>query len=112
MSAVAMVGDTASAWQPVAGDRERTAEAWREVVAVGLLFQPRRRQPPAPTPDAGAGDPPADRLAVFRLALEASIVGDTSRFGDYFTEDLTFTSPHLAMSSRDSALRSPTTSPS
>ena len=73
---------------------------------MGLLFQPRRRDQPAAAPGAAAGEPLGDRLVVFRLALEASIIGDTSRFGDYFTEDLTFTSPHLAVSSRESAQRS------
>ena len=73
---------------------------------MGLLFQPRRRDP-APSPPGGAGGAPlTDRLVVLRLALEASVIGDTSRFGDYFTEDLTFTSPHLALTSREAAQRS------
>jgi ketosteroid isomerase-like protein len=76
------------------------------VVAVGFLFQPRRRDPVPPATAASGGTPLTDRLVVFRLALEASVIGDTSRFGDYFTEDLTFTSPHLAVTSRESAQRS------
>ena len=73
---------------------------------VGLLFQPRRR--PANTraveavPDV---DVPGDRRHVFQLALEATMLGDTSRFADYFTDDLRLTSPHVEVTTRDAAQR-------
>jgi hypothetical protein len=36
---------------------------------------------------------------VFRAALEAVVLGDASRFGELFTDDVVFTSPHLTVES-------------
>jgi ketosteroid isomerase-like protein len=69
---------------------------------MGLLFQPRRAvaggMVEVATPAPGA--PILDRGLVFRAALEAVVLGDTSRFLELFTDDLTFNSPHLAATSR------------
>ncbi len=73
---------------------------------MGFLFQPRRRDDVSASAEVGHGPPLTDRLVVFRLALEASVIGDTSRFGDFFTEDLRFIGPHLAVTSREAAQRS------
>jgi len=50
----------------------------------------------APTPH---GDLPFDRPLAFLAALEAVVLGDASRFGELFTEDVTFCSPHLTLES-------------
>jgi ketosteroid isomerase-like protein len=76
-------------------------------VVVSLLFQPRRpRGANAPTSAAATAPRILDRGQVLVLALEAAVRGDTSLFVDYFTHDVTFTGPHLALSSRASAQRS------
>jgi ketosteroid isomerase-like protein len=78
-------------------DRQR----W-EVNGVGLLFQP-RRMPPEPPPAPRTSLPAeelVDRTLVFGAALEAVLLGDASRFDDLFTDDVAFTSPHLAVTSR------------
>ncbi len=74
---------------------------------MGLLFQPRRTsaEPLAGDTSVRAGRP-TDRRAVFRLALEAVVIGDTSRFADLFTEDVVFTTPHASLHSRDAVQRS------
>jgi hypothetical protein len=78
---------------------------------VGLLFQPRRSENhlrhTAPPPQ---DDVAFDRGVVFLAALEAVVLGDGSRFGDVFTDDVVFSSPHLMVESLDAvqhALGSP-----
>jgi ketosteroid isomerase-like protein len=63
---------------------------------VGLLFQPRRvvdrtRPVVAPAPHTA----PFDRGVVFLAALEAVMLGDCSRFGELFTDDVVLAGPHL-----------------
>jgi ketosteroid isomerase-like protein len=68
---------------------------------MGLLFQPRRMPtevPPAPATSVSAEDV-LDRTLVFGAALEAVLLGDASRFNDMFTDDITFVSPHLLVTS-------------
>lgn len=71
---------------------------------MGLLFQPRRTKPDAAARQIGPpGDDAAlDHETVFRAALEAVVLGDASHFANLFTDDVTFTSPHLALTSRAS----------
>jgi hypothetical protein len=77
---------------------------------VGLLFQPRwscdlHRHAAAPSCDV-----PTDRGTIFLAALEAVVLGDTSRFAELFTDDVAFSSPHLLVESLPSvqhALGSP-----
>jgi hypothetical protein len=40
-----------------------------------------------------------DRCDVFLAALEAVVLGDASRFGELFTDDVVFCSPHLVAES-------------
>lgn len=67
---------------------------------MGLLFQPRwsaeRPRHGAPRPYREA---PFDRGTVLLGALEAVVLGDGSRFGDLFTDDVGFSSPHLVVGS-------------
>jgi ketosteroid isomerase-like protein len=67
---------------------------------VGLLFQPQRSADRAdalaPSP---RGEVPLDRHRLFLAALEAVVLGDASRFGDLFTDDVVFSSPHLTLQS-------------
>jgi len=69
-------------------------------VRMGLLFQPQRSASRsdrfAPT---SPGDVPLDRRRLFMAALEAVVLGDASRFGDLFTDDVVFSSPHLTLES-------------
>jgi len=70
---------------------------------VALLFQPRRALTARRVADNAApqrGDRPADRGVVLRAALEAVVLADASHFRDLFTDDVTFTSPHLAVTSQ------------
>ncbi len=70
---------------------------------MGLLFQPRRVVlQAAHHPWRGDDNEPSDRTLVFRAAFEAVVVGDASRFDEFFTPDVAFTSPHLAVTSRQS----------
>ena len=67
---------------------------------MGLLFQPRwshehSRDEDAPVETSG----PRDRQQVFLAAIDAVVRGDTSRFGELFTPDVTFRSPHLKVES-------------
>jgi ketosteroid isomerase-like protein len=45
------------------------------------------------------GDVQFDRPRVFVAALEAIMLGDASRFGDLFTDDVVCSSPHLTFDS-------------
>jgi hypothetical protein len=67
---------------------------------VALLFQPRwsavRPTQVAPPP---SGEPPFDRGLVVVAALEAVVLGDCSRFEDFFTDDVQFSSPHVLVES-------------
>ena len=69
---------------------------------MGLLFQPRRTKPNATAKQIAPhpNDASPDHETVFRAALEAVVLGDASHFEDLFTDDVTFTSPHLALASR------------
>jgi hypothetical protein len=69
---------------------------------VGLLFQPRwtSNRPRHVTPLPGR-DVPFDRGIVCLAALEAVVLGDTSRFSELFTADVVFCSPHLSIESLD-----------
>jgi ketosteroid isomerase-like protein len=67
---------------------------------VGLLFQPRRvvdrtRNVVAPAPQRAR----FDRGEVFLAALEAVMLGDCSRFGELFTDDVVLAGPHLMAAS-------------
>ena len=42
---------------------------------------------------------------MFLAALEAVVLGDASRFGDWFTDDVVFSSPHLVVDSLSSLQR-------
>ena len=71
---------------------------------MGLLFQPRR------TMDERASglatdprDQPAERRLVFRAVMEGAVLGDVTRFHDYLTDDVEFSSPHLTVFSRAAA---------
>ena len=67
---------------------------------MGLLFQPRWSGDPRRLQAAGVDvDVPFDHPAVFLAALEAVVLGDASRFGDLFTDDVVFSSPHLMVES-------------
>jgi ketosteroid isomerase-like protein len=69
-------------------------------VRVGLLFQPRRSAGRHDLFDPTATDDrPRDRPQVFLAALEAVVLGDASRFGELFTDDVVFSSPHLTVAS-------------
>ena len=70
---------------------------------MGLLFQPRwcGVRPGSALAQAGS-DIAFDRGHVFLAALEAVVLGDASRFVDLFTDDVVFTSPHLAVDSLSS----------
>jgi hypothetical protein len=67
---------------------------------VGLLFQPRwSANRPRHTAPPRQVDIAIDRGSVFLAALEAVVLGDGSRFGDVFTDDVVFASPHLMVES-------------
>ena len=67
---------------------------------MGLLFQPRwGGVRPAPNSAALDGGVPADRVRVVLSALEALVLGESSRFGDLFTEDVVVSGPHLVVAS-------------
>ena len=70
---------------------------------MGLLFQPRwSGERPGKAVDEAGRDIAFDRGHVFLAALEAVVLGDASRFADLFTEDVVFSSPHLAVDSLSS----------
>ena len=73
---------------------------------MGLLFQPRwPGHPPHRSVPLPRSDAPFDRGVVFLAALEAVVLGDASRFGELFTEDVVFASPHLMVESLPSVQR-------
>ena len=73
---------------------------------MGLLFQPRRTvSGPPPTGAPSVVDVPLERPRVLVAALEAVMLGDASRFGELFCEDVEFTSPHLSLASLGSLQR-------
>jgi ketosteroid isomerase-like protein len=73
---------------------------------MGLLFQPRWPCDAFPTGDRASGiDEAPDRGRVFLLALEAVLLGDASRYGDVFTDDVEMRGPHLAVTSLASLQR-------
>ena len=78
---------------------------------MGLLFQPRWcGERPDRAGVALRDDVSLDRQRVFLAALEAVVLGDASRFGELFTEDVVFSSPHLmveSLASLQQALGSP-----
>ena len=66
---------------------------------MGLLFQPRWcGQRPAPGGRA-RHDVPWGRQRVLLAALEALVLGDASRFGELFTDDVVVSGPHLGIES-------------
>ena len=73
---------------------------------MGLLFQPRSGDEGL---DRVAHDDPAGiqvgREHVFRAALEALLIGDASRFDEWFTEDVVCASAHLLVRSRATVQR-------
>ena len=73
---------------------------------MGLLFQPRWcGERPWSSLDRAGRDIAFDRGHVFLAALEAVVLGDASRFGDWFTDDVVFSSPHLVVDSLSSLQR-------
>ena len=67
---------------------------------MGLLFQPRwSGQRPAPAGAAPPDDVPIGRQRVMLTALEALVLGDASRFGDLFTDDVVVSGPHVVCES-------------
>lgn len=70
---------------------------------MGLLFQPRWLGDRLTGTDLGRrAEVLADREWVYLRALKALVVGDTSRFTEFFTEDVVFCSPHLEVESLQS----------
>ena len=67
---------------------------------MGLLFQPRWcGQRPAPRRAAPDDDVLFGRQRVLLAALEALVLGDASRFGELFTDDVVVSGPHLGVES-------------
>ena len=67
---------------------------------MGVLFQPRWSGDPRCHRAAGTeAHSPIDRRTVFLAALEAVVLGDASRFPEFFTEDIVFSSPHVMVES-------------
>ena len=66
---------------------------------MALLFQPRWSGVEARHAAYPPGGVATDRGAVLLAALEAVLLGDPTDFGDLFTDDVVFTSPHLVVES-------------
>jgi hypothetical protein len=89
------LGDVSAEPRPYGAD---DAALKRRGGGVGLLFQPRwTGDRPQQVLSAPREDASFDRGIVVVAALEAVVLGDASCFAELFTDDVVFTSPHLAI---------------